>query len=36
VLEDLFFLWDGQQFWVPAPEFPDMEAQEVKTLLYFN
>jgi len=30
MLEDFFLLWDGQQFFLPAPEFPDMESQEVK------
>src|SRR6266446_3227120 len=30
VFEHLFLLWDGQQFFLPAPEFPEMEPEEVK------
>ena len=36
MFEDFFLLWDGQQFFSPAPEFPDMESQEVKPFSNVN
>jgi hypothetical protein len=30
VFEHFFLLWDGQHFFLPAPEFPEMEPEEVK------
>ena len=34
--KDFFLLWDGQQFFLPVPEFPDVKPQEVKPFFDMN